>query len=193
MMMPLSLRPSCLLVLVVLVVVQILIILVSLFCWSADPAMHWRRSLSRVCPSADAHTTHVRHDGDLQGLVGALPGTHNARIPFQFTIHSSSDIFGLRQPRIVHRNNSGAMPADWIRRHCRRQSARIGLGYDRSRGGGAGTSEESVIDVGGMVCISTHGFLCVMGRWRFNAFIDLFCMPTLWLKYALWAKIGWRI
>ena len=27
-------------------------------------------------------------------------------------------------------------------------------------GGGAGTSEESVIDVDGMVCISTHIFLC---------------------------------
>ena len=54
--------------------------------------------------------------------------------------------------------------------------------------GGAGTSEESVIDVLSMVCISTHGFFCVTGRWRLNAFIDLFLHDNTMVEICTMGK-----
>ena len=102
---------------------------------------------------ADTHSAHPRNDGDLKGCVGALPGTHSARICFQSIIRISSDIFGWRHQCILHRNNYGARPSDRIRCPRRQQCARLGVGYHRRRGGRAGTSEAAVIDVGAGILV----------------------------------------
>mgnify|MGYP000847400726 FL=1 len=131
----------------------------------SDPLKtHCRGSSSGLPTRRGTNPARPRHHRDFKEDSPYVLGTHSARVLEQSCICSHIDISFCANDASCTEIILALGPLTELDVAAAANPLALVLATIVAWWGGAGTSEESVIDVLSMVCISTHGFFCVTGR-----------------------------
>ena len=130
-----------------------------------DPLkMHCRGSSSDLPTRRGTNPARPRHHMDFKEDAPCVLGTHSARVLEQSCFAATATSLFCANDASCTEIILALGPLTELDVAAAANPLALVLATIVAWWGGAGTSEESVIDVLSMVCISTHGFFCVTGR-----------------------------